>query len=336
LISINYEIDDEGLRLLANLEQHYASWVDASRVLLPGRLAWKTVAAREYLYRIVNGRGDGRSLGPRSSETEALYEAAQSARQAAGALWSVIQREGTLYRTLRLPRISSSAAALLREFDLYGLLGSTVMIVGTNAMAAYEIEARTRFATAAGVDSTQDFAMTWVATEARQTTLASIGAAPRTLLDVMKRVDATYTVNTERTFQVRNAGGYEVELLMPKSLAGTLPRTEQLAPIGLPEQDWLLPGRRVEHVVCGLDGLPTRLVAPDPRCFALQKLWLADKPGRNPLKRPKDRKQGELLLSAIEERMPHYPLDETFRAELPEALRARLDQRRQGSGMSTA
>ncbi len=324
--SSSYDIDDEGLRLLANLEQHYASWVEAARLLLPGRLTWKSVAGREYLYRIVNGRGHGRSLGPRSAATERLYEAAAVARQSADALWLLLRREGALYRALRLPRISSAAAQLLREFDLHGLMGNTLMVVGTNAIAAYEIEARSRFATAAGVDSTQDFDLTWVAAEARQTTLSSIGAAPRTILDVMKRVDATYTVNTERTFQARNAVGYEVELLMPKSLERTLPRTEQLCPFGLPEQDWLLPGRRVEHVVCGLDGLPARIVAPDPRRFALQKLWLADKPGRNPLKRPKDRKQGELLLVAVAQRMPDYPLDDEFRTDLPEPLQVYFDE----------
>jgi hypothetical protein len=54
--------------------------------------------------------------------------------------------------------------------------------------------------------------------------------------------------------------------------------------------------------------------------FALQKLWLAQKPTRNPLKKPKDAKQGALLLDAISARMPHYPLDDAFRAELPAQL----------------
>jgi hypothetical protein len=326
LVSIDYAIDDESLRLLANLEQHYASWIEAERVLLPGRLAWKTVADRDYLYRLTNGRGDGRSLGPRSPKTEAHYAAAQLARQSTETLWPLLRREGAMYRTLRLPRISSAAADLLREFDRHGLLGSSLMVVGTNAMAAYEIEAGVRFATAAGVDSTLDFDMTWVAAEARQTTLAAVGAAPRTLVDVIKRVDSTYTVNTERSFQVRNASGYEVELLLPMSLAGTMPRNETLFPIALPEQDWLLPGRRVEHVVCGLDGLPTRVIAPDPRRFALQKLWLAEKPSRNPLKKPKDAKQGALLLGAIDERMPHFPLDDGFRDELPAELTPHFDR----------
>lgn len=333
MISNSYEIDDEGLRLLANIEQHYAQWLDAERVLLPGRLAWKTVADRDYLYCLVNGKGHGRSLGPRSGETEQLFEKAQAARQNADALWPLLQREGALYRTIRLPRISSAAAVLLREFDRHGLLGDSLMVVGTNAMAAYEIEARVRFATAAGVDTTQDFDMTWIAEQARQTTLSAVGAAPRTLLDVLKKVDSTYTINTERTFQARNASGYEVELLMPKILAETLPRSETFRPVALPEQDWLLPGRRVEHVVCGLDGLPARVIAPDPRRFALQKLWLSEKPKRNSLKKPKDAKQGALLLSAIVQRMPHYPLDEEFRTELPEELKKHFDRWRKSKAL---
>ena len=100
---------------------------------------------------------------------------------------ATLRQEGAIYRTLRLPRISSEAAALLREFDLHGLLGPSLMVVGTNALAAYEIEAGSRFASAAGVDSTQDFDLTWVSTESRQTTLSAIGAAPRTLIDVMKQ-----------------------------------------------------------------------------------------------------------------------------------------------------
>ena len=326
MISIGYEIDDESLRLLSNLAQHYAAWIDAARVLLPGRLVWKKVAGRQYLYCVTNGRGDGRSLGPRSSDTEAQYENAQMARQSTDALGAILRREGAMYRTLRLPRISSAAAALLREFDRHALLGSSLMVVGTNALAAYEIEAGIRFATASGVDSTLDFDMTWIAEEPRQTTLAAVGASPRTLLDVMKRVDATYTVNSERSFQARNASGYEVEFLLPKGLAGALPRNETLAPLALPEQDWLLPGRKVDHVVCGLDGLPARVIAPDPRRFALQKLWLAEKSSRNPLKKLKDAKQGALLLGAIRERMPHFPLDDEFRTGLPNELTPHFDR----------
>ena len=52
----------------------------------------------------------------------------------------------------------------------------------------------------------------------------------------------------------------------------------------------------------------------------LHKLWMADQAKRNPLKRPKDWKQGLALLGTIAAAMPHYPLDATFAASLPPEL----------------
>lgn len=90
--------------------------------------------------------------------------------------------------------------------------------------------------------------------------------------------------------------------------------------IPLPEQEWLLLGTFVDQVVPCRDGTPARIVAPDPRWFALHKLWLAGQARRNPLKRPKDRKQGMALLNTVAEAMPRYPLDGSFAAAIPSAL----------------
>jgi hypothetical protein len=44
------------------------------------------------------------------------------------------------------------------------------------------------------------------------------------------------------------------------------------------------------------------------------------------LKKPKDAKQGALLLDAIDDRMPHFPLDDAFRDELPRELTPHFDR----------
>ena len=85
-------------------------------------------------------------------------------------------------------------------------------------------------------------------------------------------------------------------------------------------------GRPVDHVVACRDASPARLVVPDPRYFALHKLWMAEKPSRNPLKRPKDGKQGMALLDAVVVAMPQYPLDDAFRDGLPADLRDHYDR----------
>jgi hypothetical protein len=67
-------------------------------------------------------------------------------------------------------------------------------------------------------------------------------------------------------------------------------------------------------------------VAPDPRWFALQKLWMSEQAKRNSLKRPKDMKQGVALLNVIADAMPQYPLDDAFEASLPAELVKHYEQ----------
>jgi len=137
---------------------------------------------------------------------------------------------------------------------------------------------------------------------------------------MLKAVDPTFTINNERDFQARNAKAYEVELLVAPSRANTLGAKDRPRPVPLPEQEWLLLGRLVDQVIGCRDGSPARIVTPDPRWFALHKLWMSAQAKRNPLKRPKDRTQGLALLDAVATAMPHYPLDDAFEASLPNEL----------------
>lgn len=108
-------------------------------------------------------------------------------------------------------------------------------------------------------------------------------------------------------------------MVAPSRVGGLLRRDRPRA-IALETQEWLLRGRCVDHVVIARDGSPARIVAPDPRWFALHKLWLSTQDTRNPLKRDKDSRQGTALLNAIEEAMPHYRLDAAFQTEVPAEL----------------
>src|SRR5262249_48406224 len=136
----------------------------------------------------------------------------------------------------------------------------------------------------------------------------------------LKRIDPTYTINTERQFQLRNAKGHEVELLLPATLADKWEQREKLRPVAMPEQDWLLRGSQISHVVCDASNIAARVAAPDPRWFGLHKMWLSRKPGRTSLKPGKDDRQGRAVLDLTAERMPRFPIDGSFRAQLPEEL----------------
>src|SRR3546814_16891833 len=124
---------------------------------------------------------------------------------------------------------------------------------------------------------------------------------------MLKAVDSTFTVNTERPFQARNAKAYEVELLSAGSTIASMHRHDQPKPIPLPEQEWLLPGTRISHVVVGRDGSPARLVVPDPRWFALQKLWMSAQGKRTQPQRGKDQIQAPRPLAATPGAIPPVP-----------------------------
>jgi hypothetical protein len=303
-------------RALINLRQRYDAWIGAERDLaaLPYDLRRKKVGHYEYLYEIHDRSGNGTSQGAwdddKQRQLDEYREKKHSAKEHREGASQALAESSRIARALRLPLLSADAGPILREADRRGLLGSHLLVVGTNAMAAYAIEAAGSFV---GVpDETEDFDLAWAAEEE---------ASDALVWDMLKAVDPTFTINSERDFQARNAKAYEVELLVAPSRADTLAIKDRPKPVPLPEQEWLLPGRRIDQVVPCRDGTPARIVAPDPRWFALHKLWLGAQAKRDPLKRRKDTVQGKALLETIAEAMPHYSLGEEFAAELPAELR---------------
>ncbi len=95
-------------------------------------------------------------------------------------------------------------------------------------------------------------------------------------------------------------------------------------PEALEGQEWLLLGKPVNVVLIDFMGWPVHLAAPDPRYFALHKLWLSKRQERPIAKRVKDERQGNALLEAVRQYMDHYALDDKFVAGLPAALRDQL------------
>lgn len=307
---------DEQVRALVNLRQRYEVWRDAeiARRRLPFDLRRKRVGDYEYLYEINNRSGNGRSLGrwdDAAAERFAAYRAEKAALAERVSTSLAARDEGArLGRALRLPMLPAMAGPILREADCRGLLDGSLLVVGTNALLAYACEAMANLGLS---DETEDFDLAWAADLLPQ-------GAP--VWELLKSVDSTFTVNTERTFQARNSKAYEVELLVAPSRAATLSHKDNPRPIPLPEQEWLLLGKPVDHIVPCRDATAARIVVPDPRWLALHKLWLSDQEKRNIFKRKKDRLQGNAVLSAVAEAMPQYPLDRAFVAQIPDELQS--------------
>ncbi|MBK7005831.1 MAG: hypothetical protein IPH37_12410 [Burkholderiales bacterium] len=149
----------------------------------------------------------------------------------------------------------------------------------------------------------------------------AIAIGRKSLFAVLKSLDSTYQINPRKPYQAVNQTGYEVELLAAPS-THPLPKFEPFEPmVSLIEQEWLLQGMPLSVVVATVRGRACPLYVPDPRWMALHKLWLAKKPERNPAKKPKDQRQGEVLLDATRYFLSDsHPLDIDFVLALPEEL----------------
>lgn len=327
----------EQRRQLQNLLQFYETWKEVSGSLakLPGGMYWRVINSKEYLYKYATNAGikQSTSLGPKTPETEAIAEGFQQAKKDLQERLEAVERRirtlAPIMRVLNLPGIDETAGRILRALDQADYLGRNVLVIGTYAMTAYEMTAETRFAE--GFDATEDLDFTIVADPANP----GDSDFPRRLLLTLKEMDKSFLVSPSSSNTVVNKGGYRVDLLVSNDLAAAMQRALPWKPEALEGQEWLAMGTPVRQILIDFDGWPARVSAPDPRYFALHKLWLSQRPKRiREGKAPKDAAQGRMLLKAIRECMPHYLVDDEFSRSLPDALRQCLDAFRNGSASS--
>lgn len=90
---------------------------------------------------------------------------------------------------------------------------------------------------------------------------------------------------------------------------------------------------RFDAVAIADDGSPCRMVAADPRWFAAHKLWLATRPDRDSIKRPRDADQGKAVAALLAQAFPHLPVTDAALSQVPMDLREALrDACRAGGG----
>jgi hypothetical protein len=66
----------------------------------------------------------------------------------------------------------------------------------------------------------------------------------------------------------------------------------------------------MSQIIIGNDGYPAMMVVPDPRAYALQKLWLHQQPDRDPIKRQRDQAQGIAVGKAVMQYLPGFQFHE--------------------------
>lgn len=277
-----------------------------------GSMHWKKVAGAEYLIKSVRGVQHG--VGAKSAATEEIYRSFSAAKAAAtDRLQGVLARlaeQARVCKAASINRVPSAPAKVLRMLDAHGLLGKNLTVIGTNAMYAYESAAGILFDSAILATTDIDLML-----DARMK--LKIAAKERVseggLMALLKRADASFTPVYEKGFRAVNRDGYFVDIVKAeprppwKDEPSNLGATDTLEAAPIKSLNWLLSAPKFSDIAIGWDGVPVPIVCPDPRAYALQKLWLSSQPDRDPLKKGRDQAQAFAVAAAVVKRMPQLP-----------------------------
>jgi hypothetical protein len=326
------EFNNDQRREKVNSEQRWAAWEDAKIRAdgFRGSLVWHEVKGAVYLTRSYydgGGRRRQKVVGLRNQETEAQKRKWEAARSDAGErlkqVRGALDRQSAINRALRLGRVPLLGAKIIRAIDDAGLLGKGIRLVGTNAIYAYESAAGVMVD--AGITSTQDIDFLM---DARRTLRIAINGdiAEGALISLLRKVDRSF-VRSKQTFRAVNNEGYLVDLSMPqRTPPGRQGREkvgnadDELVAVAIDGLAWHESAPAFEAIAIDEQGMPVRIVTPDPRVFAAHKFWLSKQADRDPVKRRRDESQAEAVAQLVARYLVHLPFEASELRMLPRSL----------------
>lgn len=323
-------LDENQIRQYIDAEQARKAWLSAEHRAqnYRGSMYWKTVKDRDYLSREYS-TGQTKSLGVRTPDTEKILDEFKKGKastdQNLKQLNTAIATHGRLNTALRVGRTPNVVVGLLEEIRRAGLQDH-FMVIGTNALYAYETHAGVRFS--GDVTATTDMDLLW--DSRKRITLASDGDEHFNkygLIGVLKKFDPTFELQKGNEYSAANSQGYMIDLIKrrPESLYDDKEHSQLIAnpddfwAAKIKNMDWLLSSPKFRQVVVGANGRMAEMVTVDPRAFVFYKVWLSQKEDRDPMKKPRDLAQARAVYSLIQDRFPQLSFDKIH--VFPEKMR---------------
>jgi hypothetical protein len=316
-----FELSNEQRRQVIDARQAFSVWrpavTDLDRL---GTMRWQRSKGKTYLY---EARGKvSKSLGRKSPELERMKRDHDAKKEKLKDWVKVLEKRQALMapvnRALGLGRVPTIVARILRALEREGLLGSHIIVAGTNALYAYEA--------AAGVVlsgeyvATTDADLLW---DTRQSLLlTATGVRKEGIMGILRRVDKSFVA--DYGFNATNKDGYIVDLICPESDDYTTMKVgSDLEAAAMPGAEWLLACPQFEQTVIGEDGIPLRIVVPEPRTFALHKWWVSERNDRDPIKRPRDASHARVVADLVRTYL-REPMTAKAMPWLPKDLRTKI------------
>lgn len=309
------QLDEDQRRQYIDAEHVFKALTTAEREASAyrGSMIWREIKGYRYLIK-TSPKARQKSLGRESPELRQVFEqfTKRKAQLEARArdLRDQSVRMMRLNRALRVGRTPDIIIDILNALKKAGV-AEHFLLVGTNALYAYETAAGVRFPQEVLATRDADFLFD---TRRRAAFLGLMGANHLSFLELLQKVDKTFERHPTDNHTAVNSKGYEVDVIrrfpLPENEAAEHPMrmTEDehdLWAMRAPTASQLVSVSRFKQVVVGTSGAMAMMATVDPRSFAQVKRRLSQAPHRDPLKAPKDKLQAEMVEKLVAEHLPN-------------------------------
>ena len=307
-----HELSDLQKKQYIDAESVFTALRDAEKAAqtVRGSMLWRQISGKTYLIR-TNADNSQKSLGPRTDETEAVYEKFMARKkwlsERVTGLRQALQLHQKLNRAHRVGRTPEIVVKILNQLHKSGI-SEHFLTVGTHALFAYESACGVRFAEEATTTQDIDLLMD---TQKHLLLASTLEERNESLLSTLQKVDATFDLRDDQLYTAVNASGFEVDVIRrtaqnrdPHPLQVTSAERDFWA-VQVGNGAQMASSARFAQMVVSASGHMALMTTLHPLTFSRLKQALANSPTRNPLKKSCDALQAQAVAQLVEEMLPH-------------------------------
>lgn len=276
---------------------------DAAQVR--GSMIWRELRGVRYLIR-TSAASAQKTIGPISVDTQAIYARFMERKEAATArvktLTARLQEQRKLNRLYGVGRAPNIIVKVLQALQKAGL-AEQFLTVGTNAVHAYESACGVRLGSE--VTATRDMDLLYD-TRRSAAFLSTLHRLDSSLLAVLRKADSSFRILRDQLQTAVNDDGYEIDIIRRTTKEGDphplrmSANEDDLWAVQVSSGEKMLSSRKFEQLIVAASGEMAFMRTLHPLDFVRIKTALSADPQRDPLKRPKDALQANVVQSLVD------------------------------------
>ena len=306
-------LTESQLRQYIDAESVFKAWRTAKQEAktVRGSMFWRELRGKATLIR-VSTSGAQTVIGKDTPENREIYtrfmQRKESVTQRVKTLSLVLEEQKRLNRALRVGRTPDVVIRILNAIDINGF-SDYVLTIGTHALFAFESAAGVRIQPQALATRDVDI---FFDVRKRLSFFERLNKSSQSFMDVLRKADPTFIVMDDQKQTAVNDAGFEVDILRrvvrdddphPLRMSGY---EDDIWAVQVPNATLVDATARFSQMVISPLGEMALMHTMHPLNFVRLKKTIASSPQRDPLKKPKDALQAEIVQKLIDDYLPQF------------------------------